>query len=203
MRSMLSILSRLVVAGMLVSISAAAVFGQAPTMALKSEWSAASNGRTEFEVSDAALLPSTLARAAEQSGCSYKDDIKNAPVRFMRPDGHRLAIVFCSGIIGSHQVFDVSNVLRPRLLELPFLAQPEGFGTTARPGWITWEKEANVFQAETGSDMLPSPRVRHTYRYSKFNVTFALVRVEVQHDGVGEWITMWDAPRWSLPGKPK
>jgi hypothetical protein len=36
-------------------------------------------------------------------------------------------------------------------------------------------------------------RVRHTYRYSKFNVTFALVRVEVQHDGVGEWITMWDA----------
>jgi hypothetical protein len=203
MRSMLSILSRLVVAGMLVSISAAAVFGQDPTMALKSEWSAVSKGRTEFEVSDAALLPSTLALAAEQSGCSYKDDIKNAPVRFMRPEGHRLAIVFCSGIIGSHQIFDVSNVLRPRLLELPFLVQPEGVGTTARPGWITWEKEANVFQAETGSDMLPSPRVRHTYRYSKFNVTFALVRVEVQHDGVGEWITMWDAPRWSLPAKPK
>ena len=127
---MRSILSRLVVAGMLVSISAAAVFGQDPTMALKSEWSAVSKGRTEFEVSDAALLPSTLALAAEQSGCSYKDDIKNAPVRFMRPEGHRLAIVFCSGIIGSHQIFDVSNVLRPRLLELPFLVQPEGVGTT-------------------------------------------------------------------------
>ena len=154
---MRSILSRLVVAGMLVSISAAAVFGRDPTMALKSEWSAVSKGRTEFEVSDAALLPSTLALAAEQSGCSYKDDIKNAPVRFMRPESHRLAIVFCSGIIGSHQIFDVSNVLRPRLLELPFLVQPEGVGTTARPGWITWEKEANVFQAETGSDMLPSP----------------------------------------------
>ena len=106
---MRSILSRLVVAGMLVSISAAAVFGQDPTMALKSEWSAVSKGRTEFEVSDAALLPSTLALAAEQSGCSYKDDIKNAPVRFMRPEGHRLAIVFCSGIIGSHQIFDVST----------------------------------------------------------------------------------------------
>jgi hypothetical protein len=82
-----SILSRLVVAGMLISISASAVFGQDPTMALKLEWSAVSKGRTEFEVSDAALLPSTLALAAEQSGCSYKDDIKNAPVRFMRPEG--------------------------------------------------------------------------------------------------------------------
>jgi hypothetical protein len=203
MRSMLSILSRLVVAGMLVSISASAVFGQDHTMALKLEWSTVSNGRTEFEVSDAALLPSTLALAAEQSACRYKDDIKNAPVRFMRPDGHRLAIVFCSGIIASHQVFDVSNVLKPRLLELPFLAQPDGVGTTARPGLITWEKEAKVFQAETGSDMMPSPRVRHTYRYGKSDAAFVLVRVEARHDGAGEWITMWDAPRWSLPAKPK
>ena len=195
-------LSRFVVAGMLLFSSAAALLAD-DRIETRREWGTLANGRTEFEVSDAALLPSTLAVAAEQSGCNYKDDIKTAPVRFMRPEGHRLAIVFCSAIIGSHQVFDVSNVLRPRLLELPFLVQPEGFGTTARPGWITWEKETNVFQAETGSDMMPSPRVRHTYRHSKFSFSFAIVRVEVQLDGVGEWITMWDAPRWPLPERPK
>ena len=110
MRSVASILSRFVVAGMLVFSSAAAVLGQDRTETRR-EWGTLANGRTEFEVSDAALLPSTLALAAEQSGCRYKDDIKDAPVRFMRPEGRRLAIVFCSGIIGSHQVFDVSNVL--------------------------------------------------------------------------------------------
>ncbi len=31
----------------------------------------------------------------------------------------------------------------------------------------------------------------------------ATERAEVQHDGVGEWITMWNSPRWSLPAKPK
>jgi hypothetical protein len=203
MRSMVSTLSRLVVAGLLVFSSASVGLGQDPMMALKLEWSIVSKGRIEFEVSDAALLPSTLALVAEQSGCRYKDDIKSAPVRFMRPEGRSLAIVFCSGIIGSHQVFDVSNVLKPTLVELPFLAQPDGVGTTARPGLITWEKEAGVFRAETGSDLLPSPRVRHTYRYGRSDATFVLVRVEVQHDGVGEWITMWDAPRWSLPAKPR
>ena len=201
MRSVASILSRFVVAGMLVFSSAAAVLGQDRTETRR-EWGTLANGRTEFEVSDAALLPSTLALAAEQSGCRYKDDIKDAPVRFMRPEGRRLAIVFCSGIIGSHQVFDVSNVLNPRLVELPFLAHPDGFGTTARPGWITWEKEAKVFQAETGSDMLSEPRARHTYRFNGSR-GFVIVRVEVQHHGVSEWITMWDAPRWSLPEKPK
>jgi hypothetical protein len=55
--------------------------------------------------------------------------------------------VFCSGIIGSHQVFDVSNVLRPRLLELPFSRNRKA-SAHSKAGWITWEKEASVFQAE-------------------------------------------------------
>ncbi|WP_213290144.1 hypothetical protein [Bradyrhizobium sp. sGM-13] len=204
MRSMVSILSRLVVAGMLAFSSASVVLGQDHAEALKREWVTASKGRTEFEVSDAALIPSTLALAAEQSGCRYKDDIKDAPVRFIRPEGRRLAIVFCSGIaVGSHQVFDVRNVLKPTLVELPFLAQPDGFGTTARPGWITWEKEANIFQAETGSD-ISFARLRHIYRVDRGTGSFVIVRIEfTPHIGTkDEWTTIWDAPNWSFPAKP-
>ena len=82
---MVSILSRLVVAGMLVFNSASVVLGQDHTMALKLEWSTVSKGRIEFEVSDAALLPSTLALAAEQSDCRYKNHIENATVRCHAP----------------------------------------------------------------------------------------------------------------------
>jgi hypothetical protein len=90
---------------------------------------------------------------------------------------------------------------KPTLVELPFLAQPDGFGTTARPGWITWERETGVFQAETGLDVVGSRRIRHTYRVGANG--FVIVRVELQQDGVGEWTTIWDAPRWSFPAKPK
>ena len=199
MRSIASILSRLVVAGMLVFNSAAAVLGQDRTETRR-EWGTLANGRSEFEVSDPALVPSTLALAAEQSGCRYKDDIKERPARFIRPEGRRLAIVFCSAIVGSHQVFDVSNVLKPTPVELPFLAHPDGFGTTARPGMITWEKEAKVFQAETGSD-ISFARLRHIYRLDRGTGSFVIVRVEfTPHIGTkDEWTTIWDAPKWSFP----
>lgn len=202
MRSIASLLSRLVVAGMLLCNSAAAVLGQDHTETRR-EWGALANGRTEFDVSDAALLPSTLALAAEASGCRYKDGIKEAPVRFMRPEGRRIAIVFCSGIIGSHQIFDVSNVLKPTLEKLPVLAQPAGFGTTAKPGWITWDKEAKVFQAENGSDV-SFARLRHIYRLDRWTGSFVIVRVEfTPHVGIKDgWTTIWDAPKWSFPAKP-
>jgi hypothetical protein len=76
-----------------------------------------------------------------------------------------------------HQVFDVRNVLKPTLVELPFLAQPDGFGTTARPGWITWEKETKIFQAETASD-ISFVRLRHIYRVDRGTGSFVIVRVE-------------------------
>jgi hypothetical protein len=167
---------------------------------VRREWSALAQGRTEFEVSDAAAVPAQLDLAAEQSGCQYKANTKAAPVRFMRLEGRRLAIVFCSGIIGSHQVFDLSNLQKPTLVELPFLAQPNGFGTTTRPGLITWEKETGFFRAVTGSDLKPSLRVRHTYRFDTNG--FVIVRVEVQQDGFDGWTTIWDAPRWLFPVKP-
>jgi hypothetical protein len=181
MRLAISVLPPLVLAGLLLFASFAAVLAQDRSEAdlrndVSREWYRLAQGRTEFEVSDPALVPSQLALAAEQSGCRYKEDIRAAPVRFMRLEGRRLAIVFCFGTIGSHQVFDLSNLRKPTLVELPILAQPDGFGTTARPGWITWEKETGVFQAETGSDLLPSPRVRHTYRFGADG--FVIVRVE-------------------------
>jgi hypothetical protein len=97
MRSIPSILLRLVVAAMLLFNSAAAVLAQDRTETRR-EWGTLANGRTEFEVSDPALVPSTLALAAEQSGCRYEDCIKERPARFIRPEGRRLAVVFCAAI---------------------------------------------------------------------------------------------------------
>ncbi|MEH2558543.1 hypothetical protein V1286_006072 [Bradyrhizobium algeriense] len=202
MRPILSILPRLVAAWMLVFNSAAAVLAQDRTETRR-EWGTLANGRTEFEVSDPALVPGTLALAAEQSGCRYKDYIKERPARFIRPEGRRLAIVFCAAIVGSHQVFDVSNVLRPTPVEFPIIVHPDGFGTTARPGVITWEKEAKVFQAESGSDTSPA-RLRHIYRLDRGTGSFVVVRVEfTPHGGIKDgWTTIWDAPIWSFPGMP-
>jgi hypothetical protein len=202
MRSIPSILFGVVVAGMLLFNSAAAVLAQDRTETRR-EWGTLANGRTEFEVSDPALVPSTLAVAAEQSGCRYQDDIKERPARFIRPEGRRLAILFCASIVGSHQVFDVSNVLRPTPVEFPIVAHPDGFGTTARPGVITWEKEAKVFQAQRGSDTSPAG-LRHIYRLDRGTGSFVVVRVEfTPHSGVKDgWTTIWDAPIWSFPGMP-
>ncbi|VIO80557.1 hypothetical protein CI41S_73980 [Bradyrhizobium ivorense] len=164
------------------------------------EWYAIAHGRKDFEVSDPGLVPALLGLAAEQAGCRYKEDIATNPVRFMHLVGRRLAIVFCPGISGSHQVFDLSNLRKPTMIALPLAVPPDGFGATTKPGRITWEKDAGVFRAETGSDVMPSPRVRHTYRFESNG--FVVVRVEVQKDGVGDWATIWDAPRWALPANP-
>jgi hypothetical protein len=206
MRSIVSILPRLLVAGMLVLTSVAFALGQ--DREVRREWFNLANGRTEFEVSDPLLLPSRLTLAAEHSGCRYKEGIEQQPVRFIKLGSRRLAIVYCYAIAGagSHQVFDLSNLERPRPVEFPFLAQPEGFGTTVRPGVITWQKEDGIFQAVIGSDMLPTIRVRHTYRFDENQVspTFVIVRVEGQQvPGPDEWTTIWDAQRWSPPALRK
>jgi hypothetical protein len=199
MRSIPSVLSSLIVAGILVFNSAAAVLAQ-DGMETRREWGKLANGRTEFEVSDPALVLSTVALAAEQSRCRYKDYIKERPARFIRPEGSPLVIVFCAG---SDQVFDVSNVLRPTPVEFPIIVRPDGFGTTARPGLITWEKEANVFHAESGSDTSLAG-LRHIYRLERGTGRFVVVRVEfAPYRGTKDgWTTIWDAPTWSFPGMP-
>jgi hypothetical protein len=170
------------------------------------EWHDLAKGRKEFEISDSTLVPSRLALAAEQSGCRYKDSIKEMPLRFINVATRRLAIVFCFRTVsGSHQVFDFSDLQKPKLLEFPIGVYPEGFSTTSEPGAITWKSETGVFEAEIESDLCPTPNTRHTYQLTDFSRSFVLLRVEIQHPGcgVGEWATIWDAPQWSLLAKPK
>src|SRR5262245_2785950 len=135
MRFTVSMLSRFFIAATLIFGLAATALGQ-DSSETRREWRKLANGRTEFEVSDAALIPKTLALAAERSGCDYKAEIEREPVRFMRPEGVRIAVMLCRvGIVSySHQVFDVSSVYKPRLLEFPVIAHPGGFGSTATPG---------------------------------------------------------------------
>jgi hypothetical protein len=211
MRSAVSIVSQLFLTAILLFGSVAAVLGEDGSEAdrrpnLAREWHSIAKGRTEFNVSDPALVPVSIALAAEQSGCRYKETIAEVPVRFITVEKRRLALVFCPGnVVGSDQVFDLSD-WKLKLMELPYLSQPDGFGTTYAPGLITWKKEAGVFQAETSSDLMcSSHRVRHIYRLgqTRSRASFVIVRVEVQDEcGQGEWTTIWEAPRRSLLVKP-
>jgi hypothetical protein len=165
----------------------------------KREWYDLAKGRTEFEVSNPDLLPSQLIPALFHTGCRIKEGIESNPVRFTKIASRRLAVVFCPSVTGTHIVIDLSALHRPRVLEFPFIGMPAGFGTTLRPGWITWDKDSSIFRAVIGSDMKPSWDIRHTYQFDDYR-GFVLLRVEAKGmPGYDEWMTIWEAPRWSLP----
>lgn len=201
-RRSVSILFLLILAGISLCVSTATTLGEDgdPLRDARREWFNLANGRTEFDVSDSALLPKPLRLAVEQSGCPYQDAIKHEPVRFISVERRRLALVFCSGIVGWHQVFDLENLLRPRLVEFPYRAQDYGFGTTSRPGYITLQKGTGIFEAETTSDIICSGRLRHSYRLAWTNgrSSFVIVRIDKKDDSCRQdgWTTIWDAPRW-------
>lgn len=211
MRAPPSVLSVLVTAVFLLcgSISAALAQDDSGTgiqQDPRREWHSLANGRTEFDVSDPALVPRRLGLAAEQSGCRYKDGIKELPVRFISVEKRRLALVFCRyGVTGSDQLFDLTDLQKPKLIELPFVARKDGFGTTARPGMITWKRDVGILEAETGTDTCPSSMLRHSYRpgftegWISGSATFVVVRVEVSEKGCGprnKWDTIWEAAPW-------
>jgi hypothetical protein len=161
----------------------------------------------DFQISDPALVPRQLALAAEQISCRYKDDIKESPIQFVSAENRRIALVFCrSGVGGSHHVFDFADLRTPKLVELPFIAQRQGFGTTPRPGLMTWRRDAGVFEAVTGTDSCLSSAVRHTYRLGVTEgwvsqaASFVVVRVDARDNycsgNSGEWVTVWEAPPW-------
>lgn len=209
MRALMSALSCLSLAGLLLLTSAATVFSQDRPEAghspdLRREWYNLAHERTEFEISDLQQLPGSLRLAAEHFGCRYKEGIGVVPVRFVRTANRRVAIVTCWGPLKSHQrVFDLSDLQRPVELQFPIAVPPVGFGaSSAAPGFVTWEKETGLFRTETTSDVAYSSRERYTYRLDGGESGFVVLRVEVQRDGVGEWITIWDAPRWSGLAKP-
>jgi hypothetical protein len=208
MRSPVSVLSALITAVFLLCGSfpaALAQDGSGPDIQQdpRRQWHDLAKGRKDFEVSDPALLPTRLALAAEQTGCGYKDEINSEPVRFISVKRQRVAIIFCrTGIVGSHRVFDLTDLKRPRQMEFPVpLLHSNGFGTTPQPGMITWKKEAGVFESQAGSDMLCTGQARYTYRLDETgpSLRFAIIRAEIKKDECrqSEWTTIWEAPTWS------
>ncbi len=182
--------------------AAEADFSQLP----RRMWSSLAHGRTEFEVTVLALVPSGLVSAAKDLGCRYEEKNRIIPVRFIEVKNHRFASMFCPGyIVGSDIMFDLSR-RRPRLVEFPVLAQPDGFGTTASPGRITWDTKAGTFETEPSSgDMLRAwdIRLRHTYRMNGTQASnsspFVIVRVEIKEvPGPDKWTPIWEATSWSL-----
>jgi hypothetical protein len=156
--------------------------------------------RTEFEISDPAEVPAQVARITQQSSCDYKARIKQFPLHFISIERRRFVLVYCDHIVGTHQVFDLSNLRSPKPIMFPFLARDSGFGATPRPGLITWKKDSGVFEAVTGTDTCPSSQLRHVYRlgmtegWASGEPTFVLIRVDVMEnrcagrlvgDGVG------------------
>ena len=208
MRFPLSVLSSCVLAAFLLVTSIVTGLGQDQPDAetfrdMRREWINLAVGRSKFEVSDPSQVPSQLARAAEQSGCRFKLGIADKPVRFIVFNGRRLAIVFCPAVAhGSDQLFDLSdrNLVQPKLMELPFLRAPDGFATTARPGFVTW-KDAGILMSETGSDN-SCGRLRHNYRFDGNG--FVVFRVEYQQAcNQSGWTTLWDAASVVFPEKEK
>ena len=173
----------------------------------RQKYDSISFAKGDFQISDPALVPRQLALAAEQARCGYKADIKEFPVHFISAANRRLALVFCRlGVLGSHYVFDFADFRRPKLVELPFIAENGGFGVTPWPGLMTWKRDAGVFEAVTISDTCPNSELRHTYRLGSTGglvssaPSFAVVRVEVREKPCGrnstEWTTVWEASPW-------
>jgi len=160
--------------------------------------------RAEFDISDTAQVPAQVARTADQQGCDYKTRIKQVPLHFISIERRRFVLVYCNSIVGTHQVFDLSNLRRPKPIMFPFLAQDSGFGATPRPGLVTWQRDTGMFEAATGTDTCPSSGLRHVYRlgmtegWASGEPTFVLVRVDVMENRCanGPWLTLWEASRW-------
>jgi hypothetical protein len=161
-------------------------------------------GRAEFEISDPAQVPAQIARAAAEAECNYKDGVKHVPLHFINADQRRFVLVYCDGIAGSHQVFDLSDLRRPKRVTFPFVARDIGLGATPRPGLITWRKDVGLFEAMSGTDTCPSSRLRHIYRlgttegWSSGEPSFVLIRIDVMENACrdGPWSTVWEAPQW-------
>jgi hypothetical protein len=165
-------------------------------------------GRTEFEISDPDKVPRQIVRQITQlsEGCDFKTFIEKFPVRFVSVERERFAFVFCGWVVGSHMVLDLSweKWRKPKLVHFPFLARESGFGGAYRPGYITnWQKETGSLEIESGSDMCPQARLRHSYRLGRLTGVFSgdpfvLHRVEIMEDSCrrGPWTTIWEAPQW-------
>ena len=87
MPNLVALLLRLLVGGSLLFTPVVLALGEEMSPELRDrieasrEWSNLAKGRTEFEVSDPALLPSRLILAAKHAGCKIEEGIEGSPVR--------------------------------------------------------------------------------------------------------------------------
>jgi hypothetical protein len=172
--------------------------------------------QNEVTIADLNLVPRQLLGALRQGECDYEEHIKQVPLRFVRAGNRRFAILFCQyGAAGSHRVYDFRHEWArvPTLVQFPFLAHGRGFGATASPGFVTWDAQAATLTAILGSDMCPSPVLRHTYALGHAGPLpgaspFVLQRVEINLDGcgtdrTGPWKKLWEASDWSASVQPR
>ncbi|CCD98749.1 hypothetical protein [Bradyrhizobium sp. STM 3809] len=155
-------------------------------------------GQSEFEIHDPDLLPKQLVRAIAQTNCRYKEDLKALPVRFLVIETRRFALVPCFGIaVTWHEIFDLQDRRRPRLLQLTKMAPERGFVAADSAGFVTWNKDDEVFEATGGNDMCTGA-VRHIYKLAPDGEALSLIRVDFRLDncGAGAWKTLWTAPPW-------
>lgn len=208
MRTIKAALSPLLLVGLLLLAFVTAGISQDRSPAdvsrdLRREWASLAQSRTEFEVSDPELLPSALKLAAEQSDCRYQEGLKLVPARFFSIGDSRLALIPCKQSWKTFQrAFDLSSLQKPAIIRFPILASPDGIGTSAdAPGFLTRDTETGFFKAETTSDIAYTTRARYTYRFDGPS-NFVVLRVEIQRDGVGDWVAIWDTLRWADFVKP-
>ena len=161
----------------------------------------------DFQISDPALVPRQLALAAEQGALRLQSRHQRVSRPLHQRANRRLALVFCRlGVLGSHYVFDFTDSRRPKLVELPFIAQNGGFGATPRPGLMIWKRDAGVFEAVPSrtyapirSSVTPIGWTRPGVWSAALQVS-AVVRVEVREKPCGrnstEWTTVWEASPW-------
>jgi hypothetical protein len=210
MRNIITISAAFMIAGILQISSADILIGEERSSddvrrEAHRQWSDVANGRTEFDISDPALLPTQLALVASRSGCRWKDVIKDVPVHVFKIGNRRFAKVTCFGFGYLQQIYDLRNRTNPEALEFPVASSPEGFSTTSRLGSITWKPESGLLESVGSSDQCGTSGIRHTYRW--INEQFSVIRVEISPencDSNGPWTTIWEAPQWSsLIPQPK
>ena len=166
--SIISTFGRLIVAvGLIIAVSGM-VFGKErisidELRELDQQWKIMSQGQAEFEVSDPTLVPNRLAALFTESNCRWQDRLNETPLRIVTIAKHRLGFLHCHGIVGSDEVFDLTDLRRPKPLNFPFFARPDGFGTTTKPGSLTWKAETGVLEAFSGTDFSTADQAFATF----------------------------------------
>ncbi|WP_257165385.1 hypothetical protein [Bradyrhizobium sp. SRS-191] len=155
-------------------------------------------GQSEFEIHDPDLLPKQLVRAIELTNCRYKEDLKTVPVRFLVVETKPFVLVPCFGMATTwHEIFDLQDRRRPRLLPLAKMAPERGLVAADSAGFVTWNRDDQVFEATGGNDMCTGA-LRHIYKIAPYDKGLSLIRVDFRLDncGAGAWKTLWTAPPW-------